>query len=124
MEAKTKKEVIIRLMMGNYWAPTENLLFLLERDLYTKFFKCPTSIFIFGILETCPHLSIGGKPVELSLEDLKELIPEILSDMNGFETTFADEDWQNLEIISSVDGNFVKKKLNTTKAYMMEFFED
>lgn len=124
MEAKTKKEAIIRIMMGDYWSPNESLLFLLERDLYSKLFKCPTRLFIFGILETCNHLSIGGKPIELSLEDLKELIPEILSDMNGFETTFTDEDWQNLEITSTVDGNFVKRELNTTKAYMMEFFEE
>lgn len=117
----TKKEILLRVIMDNDMNTSyESLIYLLDKLIYTKVLKCPAEIFVIGIIDTIGRYKSKGKSFDFTLEDLKVLLPELLSETNGIEVTYTDHEWDELEIIPHERW---KPTLNTKKGYMSEFFE-
>ena len=94
---------------------------------YRRILKVPVDMYIYGLLERWK--------IPVTLEDIKEATIDVL-EYNGFEQTFTDEDWNNLQLITEEEREvfvsfrkpkelktFPCQKLNTQKSYMAEFFE-
>lgn len=114
-----KKEILLRVILSDYQMSYEFLIYILENSLYVKIYKVPVSIFIFGILQTIEVLTFNGKKIDFTLNDIKELLPEIINETISYELTFTDNDWNDLQILETNRGQI----LNTKKPYMADFFE-
>ncbi len=107
------KEKIAYLLSGRYsYNYQENLKYINENR-YICIDKVPIRILLEGILEAIPESSI---PL------IKEVILEALQ-LNGIEQTFSDEDWNKLNLIPYMRGDYEYTTLNTDKTYCYEFFE-
>lgn len=122
-----KKELLAKLIVGDVKMSYDEIIFRLEQgnELYRSIYNVPTNIFILGLIDSFTHLSLNGKRFEITLSEIKEFIPEIISDVISVEVTFTDEDWVNLEFLEQENhGRFKEsRKFNTSKAYIGEFFE-
>ena len=96
-------------------ATYENLLEAIFENRYRCIDKCPADTFIYGVINSF-------KPGVCTLEDVKDVVREAL-EFGGFELTFPDKDWDNLQLIKSED-RWQTDTLNTEKTYMSQFFEE
>ena len=73
----------------------EEAIEILYEDMYRKLLKVPAKIFFLGLLQT--EFRIGGQLVEITLQDIKNVIIDAL-EYSGYEITAVDRDWELLEV--------------------------
>lgn len=119
MNRNLKKQFLLRVIMDDFKTPQDVLLNHLNNYSYEYIYKCPSKMFILGTIDTINRYKYKKEALDFTLDDLKELLPELISESRGVEIEFLDSDWDNLELINTNFGF----KLNTDKNYMSEFFE-
>jgi hypothetical protein len=118
------KKRIAHIITGNEFDPSkeyEEELEYIYNNQYKTVLKVPAKTFILG---TCARF----KDQNLALKLLKQVITEAM-ELSGVELTFVDEEWDNLNIVSSTEGYHSHKWIlanssnEIKKNYMSQFFE-
>lgn len=141
MKPLTKGQEVIAKYLANRDIPGrilsyEEAIEILYEDMYRKLLKVPAKMFFLGLLQT--EFRIGGQLVEISLQDIKNVIIDSL-EYSGYEVTAVDRDWELLEVKVEKTELYGKKRdsegrsiyqsrwynesHNITKGYIGQFFD-